>query len=517
MYFSKTTTFAWGSFLQIFGGQTYSFSDYSQALQTGILQLTDTKLQGLQTALTAGSYFGLPAGLVYDRVKHWPRAGPRGIIAIGCIFNFVGYFCFWSVATGRFTGIPYWMICAFAFVAGSGTTWLDTTVMATNVGNLKEESGIVIGALKSFVGLGAGMSTQFFKAYFTDRPLSFLLMQGIAPTLVATVTGIFTNIVPYVETSQSYARRACKVAVMTGLVIVVLIFMSTFIKTLNKGEGKIIWVWLILGTFVPLLASPLYTGGIRSIRVGSDEDEEDDLLQRLTDPTDQNKGGEASEEDGLTFGETLRRLDFWLLWFVFGNICGCGLTLLHNLGQIVPAFTDGKKTECTIYVQLFSLMNCCGRLGAGYLSQHMLSKYRVPRTLFLMVPGLMLGFDFILLNFISFDKLYIPVLIGGLAFGTVWSLIPSILCDRPFFGTKAFASNYNMTTLSSVFGDFLLSTQLSGRFYDYQRKKQHHASAECYGRVCFRQTFMVVSGIAFLSCFAALALFLRSRKKYKQM
>ena len=40
MYFSKTTTFAWGSFMQLFGGQTYSFSDYSQALQTGPLKLT---------------------------------------------------------------------------------------------------------------------------------------------------------------------------------------------------------------------------------------------------------------------------------------------------------------------------------------------------------------------------------------------------------------------------------------------------------------------------------------------
>ena len=40
MYFSKATTFAWGSFMQLFGGQTYSFSDYSQALQTGPLKLT---------------------------------------------------------------------------------------------------------------------------------------------------------------------------------------------------------------------------------------------------------------------------------------------------------------------------------------------------------------------------------------------------------------------------------------------------------------------------------------------
>ena len=43
-----------------------------------------------------------------------------------------------------------------------------------------------------------------------------------------------------------------------------------------------------------------------------------------------------------------------------------------------------------------------------------------------------------------------------------WALIPATLCDPPFFGTRAFASNYNLITLSSIFGDFLLSTVLSG-------------------------------------------------------
>ena len=39
-YFSKTSTFAFGGLLQLFGGQTYSFSDYSQALQLAPLSLS---------------------------------------------------------------------------------------------------------------------------------------------------------------------------------------------------------------------------------------------------------------------------------------------------------------------------------------------------------------------------------------------------------------------------------------------------------------------------------------------
>ena len=111
----------------------------------------------------------------------------------------------------------------------------------------------------------------------------------------------------------------------------------------------------------------------------AEEEEEDALLQRLTDPTGSKaEGDEGGRNDegaaigGLTFGATLKALDFWLVFICFGTICGCGLTLLHNLGQLVPALTDGAQRNCTVFVQLFSLMNCSGRLGAGYLSQYLL-------------------------------------------------------------------------------------------------------------------------------------------------
>ena len=136
------------------------------------LAFRDTELQGLQTSLTAGSYLGIPSGLVYDRIKHWHRLGPRLVILTGCFFNFFGYFCFWSAATGRLDSVSYGLVCFFALVAGFGSTWFDTSVMATNIHNLQEDKGFVIGALKSFVSLGAGVSTQIFKAYYSSRPLS---------------------------------------------------------------------------------------------------------------------------------------------------------------------------------------------------------------------------------------------------------------------------------------------------------------------------------------------------------
>ena len=484
------------------------------------LAFRDTELQGLQTSLTAGSYLGIPSGLVYDRIKHWHRLGPRLVILTGCFFNFLGYFCFWSAATGRFDSVSYGLVCFFALVAGFGSTWFDTSVMATNIHNLQEDKGFVIGALKSFVGLGAGVSTQIFKAYFSSHPLTFLIMLAMGPSAIAAVVCVFTNIVPHKQaSSQSKTKRAYTVAVVTGLLIVALLFSSTFVSFLKQESGKVALVWVILGIFLPMLASPVYTGGWRSIRSDAIEDETmEGLLQSLADPTQAKDAAEASIDGngGLTFLETMKRLDFWLLFTCFGVISGSGLTLLHNLGQLVPALTDGRQTSCTVFVQLFSLMNCIGRLSAGYFSQHMLDRKKTPRTLFVVLDCLLTSLNFVLLLFASIETLYIPVLIGGLAFGMNWALVPAILCE--LFGTKAFASNYNMVAMSSTLSDFVLSTVLSGRLYDREKRRQHHnGSAECYGMVCFRTTFVIVAGVALLSCLASLTLLARSRGKYKQM
>ncbi len=462
---------------------------------------------------------GIPSGLVYDRINHKHKLGPRLVMVMGCICNFVGYFCFWNAATGRLgDSAPYWLVCSFAAVAGFGATWWDTTLVCTNVLNSPDEKGFVIGTLKSFVGLGAGVSTQVFKAYFVEEPLKFLLMLSIVPTAVAIVVLVFTNRVPYKQIlKQRRTKKLYGVAVLTGIFIVTLVLSSTFVKSLNQGRGKIILTWTILSALLPMLSSPFFSGGWISQREHEedDEDEEQQLLQSLSDPVSKKSEEEIGlDAGGLTFGETLKALDFWLIFICFGVVCGSGLTLLHNLGQLVPALTDGKQTNCTVFVQLFSLMNCCGRLGAGYLSQHLLTKRKVPRTLFVFLDCLMTAVNFIILLFTSIDTLYIPVLIGGFAFGANWSLVPTVISE--LFGAKAFASNYNFVQLASILGDSVLSTALAGHLYDLERKRQHHNGTECFGKVCFQKAFIVVAGIAFMSCIASLTLMMRTRKKYHQ-
>ncbi len=70
--------------------------------------------------------------------------------------------------------------------------------------------------------------------------------------------------------------------------------------------------------------------------------------------------------------------------------------------------------------------------------------------------------------------------------------------------------------LSSTIGDFLISTFLVGHLYDAEKKRQHNNSAECYGKVCFQRAFTVVALLGFVSCIASAALYLRTRRRYRE-
>ena len=83
------------------------------------------------------------------------------------------------------------------------------------------------------------------------------------------------------------------------------------------------------------------------------------------------------------------------------------------------------------------------------------------------------------------------MLIGGVAFGSNWALVPSILSD--VFGPKAWASTYNFIGLSSTIGDMALSTALAGHLYDLELKRKGiPPGGVCVGKDCFEETFTVV-------------------------
>ena len=399
--------------------------------------------------------------------------------------------------------------------------------MATNIVNLgPAESGVVVGCLKSFVGLGAGSSTQFFRAYFASKPINFLLFLAGAPSVVGVVSAVFTNVVTGLDggaadgiaarRESAMMRRACIVSALTALAVSSVVLLSALAGFMATPRARAVAAWVIMAALTPLLASPSYTGGWICAKTGDGGlgdvgDAEDGLFAPLLDeslPLRSVAAGEKAEEapalgvspspsndpddiEGLTFGETIQTVDFWLIFGFCGVVVGGGLTLLHNLGQLVPAISGGRTGDVTLLVQLFSLANCLGRVGTGWLSQYCVNRRWAPRTLFTLLVNLVMTLNAVWLTRVTTETLYACVLIGGVAFGSNWSLVPSILSD--VFGPKAWASTYNFIGLSSTIGDMALSTALAGHLYDLELKRKGiPPGGVCVGKDCFEETFTVV-------------------------
>lgn len=76
IYVGKWYVLAASTFLELLAGLGFTFSLYSSRLKD-VLHLSQPQLQGLGTAMLCGGLFGIFPGLVYDRLYHKARLGPR--------------------------------------------------------------------------------------------------------------------------------------------------------------------------------------------------------------------------------------------------------------------------------------------------------------------------------------------------------------------------------------------------------------------------------------------------------
>ena len=64
------------TFLELLAGLGFTFSLYSARLKD-TLELSQSQLQGLGTAMLCGGLFGIFPGILYDKLYQRPRLGPR--------------------------------------------------------------------------------------------------------------------------------------------------------------------------------------------------------------------------------------------------------------------------------------------------------------------------------------------------------------------------------------------------------------------------------------------------------
>ena len=143
----------------------------------------------------------------------------------------------------------------------------------------------------------------------------------------------------------------------------------------------------------------------------------------------------TSSSNNQGWKEVLKTRQFYLLWLIYLLSATAGLMLIAHMASI--AGTQAAWKAGFILVVVLSAFNALGRIAIGFLSDKIGRKSAMVVVFLLQAVNM-----FIFAYYTSIPLLITGAAIAGLAYGSLFSLMPSITAD--FFGVKNMGVNYGL-------------------------------------------------------------------------
>ncbi|TKY67163.1 NUCLEAR FUSION DEFECTIVE 4 [Spatholobus suberectus] len=200
---------------------------------------------------------------------------------------------------------------------------------------------------------------------------------------------------------------------------------------------------------------------------------------------------------------------------------GTNVTVVDNLGQISTSLGYAGNTA-RAFVSLASIWNYFGRVLAGFVSEILLQKYKVPRPLFLTFSHFVTCIGHLRIVFPAPGSVYFASVIIGFSFGIIWPMFYALVSE--LFGLKYFATLQNCVLMVIPFASYLLNVVVTGFFYDKEARNQLEKSGKervkgmeltCIGTECYKLPLIIMACVSFLAGVTSLIFAIRTRKFYK--
>jgi hypothetical protein len=130
-----------------------------------------------------------------------------------------------------------------------------------------------------------------------------------------------------------------------------------------------------------------------------------------------------------------------------------------------------------------------------------------PASLVVYMPLIAGAFFFLLLD--TKMDLYVSTAIIGACTGAITSVAVTI--TKELFGTKGFATNYNLVIANIPAGSFAFG-YVAALLY----RKEGKGDGACMGMECYRTTFILWGSLSVVGTFLAIILFARTRQFYSK-
>lgn len=217
-----------------------------------------------------------------------------------------------------------------------------------------------------------------------------------------------------------------KKGVISGIVVSGVGLAPVYIAPLTALFLKLYGIektFIILG-IVALVAIVLFSLILR--------DPSDDFVPT---PSDSAKKAAAPNPINVGWADMLKTNQFYLLWLIYLLSATAGLMLIGHMASI--AGTQASWQAGFVLVVILSAFNALGRIIIGYLSDKIGRKTSLVVVLLAQAANM-----FLFSYFKSIPLLISGAALAGVAYGSLFSLMPSITAD--FFGVKNLGVNYGL-------------------------------------------------------------------------
>ncbi|KAF8983593.1 hypothetical protein BGZ46_009939 [Entomortierella lignicola] len=230
--------------------------------------------------------------------------------------------------------------------------------------------------------------------------------------------------------------------------------------------------------------------------------------------------------------EMLLQSTFW--FFVIAQVSQQGFSYINNIDSIIhailnpldPSTAARAETLTGTHVTLISVGNCLGRLASGIISDWVISRYRISRSIFFFISEIIILVPLLIMSFstpvVNLAALVISSCLIGATYGATGALFASM--TRDFFGNKYYGSACGMVMVLNGANPFI-ANQLYGVFYDRASKGMSISSDKssdddsmtCVGKSCYDSSFKVASLLQLVCILCAGLLFWAHTRNGKRL
>ncbi|WZZ55198.1 hypothetical protein YC2023_055305 [Brassica napus] len=498
--------------IQSFSGATYTFAIYSSILKSS-QSYDQSTLDFVSVFKDIGGTLGIFSGLLYTAMASTPHGRGRGpwvVVFVGLVQWFLGFFFMWASVVGLIPKPPVAVMCLFVFLAGHSLPFFNTASVVTAARNFSDYGGTAVGIMQGFLGLSGAILIQLYHTVSGEgNPATFILLLAIVPTLVIFLTMPFVRVYETVRTSDK--KHLDGLSVISLIIAAYLMFVITVQNVLGLSRSMQIISFVLV---LLLLASPLLVA-VRALReekqMAMDHPVLDTSVFLISPSSNIFPDGDHVVREDSNILEAMSTVNFWLLFLAMLCGMGSGFATINNIRQIGESLRY-STVQLNSLVSLWSIWNFLGRFGAGYISDTFLHKHSWPRPVFMAITLGVMAVGHVVVASGLQGSLYIGSVLIGTAYGSQWSLMPTITSE--IFGIRHMGTIYFTISIAGPVGSYFLSVKVIGYFYD---KVASEVDNCCFGSQCFRTSFVIMASVALFGSLVACVLFFRTNKFYKRL